>query len=57
MFVLSGSPGAEITGIGAPQSSIKHQSIFKYDNHMKRLVLLKMAPTREDKVRALSGDV
>ena len=46
MFVLSGSPGAEITGIGAPQSSIKHQSILKYDNHMKDLCRLRW-PRRE----------
>jgi hypothetical protein len=25
----------EISGIGAPQSSNKYQSILKYDNHMK----------------------
>ena len=46
MFVLSGSPGAEITEIGAPQSSIKHQSILKYYNHMKDFRCLRW-PRRE----------
>jgi hypothetical protein len=46
------APGAEITEIGAPQSSIKHQTILKYYNHMKDFRCLRWPPAREDKVRA-----
>src|SRR4051794_3795680 len=38
LFSLVSAPapsGSAISGIGEPHSSIKHQSILKYDNHMK----------------------